>query len=124
MREEEATDLVLEAVAQNAQSEVVDSEMMPLAPMRKKASLAERLAEAVGKASSCELRIPGAASKRRHEGPQVKLRLCEWYEDTVVALGGGPEAEKLVIAAVGEQWDLQSNEVRKLLAQNERAPEV
>jgi hypothetical protein len=40
------------------------------------------LSEAAGK-SVAELRMPGTQARdSSHEGPQVKLRLCKWFEKT------------------------------------------
>ena len=75
--EGEGPDQALEAVKEHAlQREHVEVEMMQLAPKRSPGKLrkaSERLAEAVGKASFGEVRMPGAQVKRRNEGPQVKL---------------------------------------------------
>ena len=62
------------------------------------------LAEAAGM-SAAELRMPGAAQRdSRHEGPQVRLRLCTWIEKTYEALGGTDEVYDLIIGDVAEKW--------------------
>ena len=124
VREDEAPDEVLEAVRSQAlhQHESIEAEMLQLAPRRspgKARQAITMLAEAAGMASISEMRMPGAP-KRRNEGPQVRLQLCEWIEETLVGLGGDAEVEKLVFAAVGEQWDMSKDEVIKIFEQREK----
>ena len=51
------------------------------------------------------LAMPGAKARRAHDGPQLKLQLCEWVEDTSLNLGGGEEVWDLVLSAAAEEWD-------------------
>ena len=51
---------------------------------------------------ACELRIPGIAQQRTLEGPQSKLRLCEWLDEKHAQLGGGDEALKSLLMLVSQ----------------------
>ena len=75
------------------------------------------LEEAFGKPLG-EMRMPGNHERNTmHEGPQVKLQLCQWFEKTLEGLGGSDESRELVVKAVSERWDLQVSEVVKILGQ-------
>ena len=67
----------------------------------------EVLSKAFGKDAD-GMRIPGGTRGRdsRHEGPQVKLRLCNWVEKTHADLGGTDEVYDLILHVVAEQWGL------------------
>ena len=40
-----------------------------------------RIKEALNVTRTCELRNPGVSQQRMLEGPQQKLRLCEWLDE-------------------------------------------
>ena len=49
---------------------------------------------------TCELRLPGVSQQRMLEGPQHKLRLCEWLDEQHAKLGGGEEANVSLLMLV------------------------
>ena len=122
--QDEALDVALAAVRHRAlQNESCDPALLQLSPMRspgKVRNASVLLAEAAGKTSIAEMRMPGAMPKRRNEGPQVKLLLCGWIEKTLVELGGSAESQTLVLAAAGEQWGICMYEVKKIFEQRTR----
>ena len=67
-----------------------------------------------------KLALPGAKVRRAHEGPQLKLQLCEWVEDTSLNLGGGEEVWDAVLSAAAEEWGKNKNEIEKILKQKKR----
>ena len=73
-----------------------------------------------GKSSPGKLKLPGAKVRRAHEGPQLKLQLCEWVEDTSLNLGGGEEVWDAVLLAAAEEWGKNKNEIEKILKQKKR----
>ena len=89
-----APDAILEAVAHRMhQHEEVEARIAPFdgrkTAMRSRMSTAsDSLVEALGVPSVGDLRMPGARVLRRNEGPQVRLQLCEWWEDKLRELGG------------------------------------
>ena len=73
------------------------------------------LVEAAG-VSVAELRMPGNIERSsKHEGPQVKLRLCKWFEKTLEGLGGSDETHELLLGAVAEKWGVPRFEIVRIL---------
>ena len=67
-------------------------------------SRALSLFQASGKPLS-ELRMPGGIERSsKHEGPQVKLRLCKWFEKRLEELGGSDEMHEVLLGAVAQKW--------------------
>ena len=78
-------------------------------------SAAIALVEAAGMPIS-ELRMPGSIERSsKHEGPQVKLRLCKWFEQTLEQLGGSDEMYEILADAVAEKWEVPRFEIVRIL---------
>ena len=77
--------------------------------------LGEALVEATG-SSLGELRIPGSELRSsKHEGPQVKLRLCKWFRKKHEGLGGSDGAHEMLLKAVAERWAVPRAEILRIL---------
>jgi len=114
---DEEQDVVLQALQQQGdQLEAYDRHMVVRWQKRKLrgSDALQALSEAAGKPLS-ELRIPGTVERSsRHEGPQVRLALCEWMEKTHEAIGGTAEAWEIVVVAVAEDWCVSRPEVMRI----------
>ena len=78
------------------------------------------LAEAAGK-TVAELRMPGSQQRdSTHWGPQVRLRLCQWFEKTHVDLGGSDETHEVMVCAVAETWGIPRGDIVGILKNKER----
>ena len=60
-----------------------------------------------------ELRIPGGKHRRTNEGPQLKLKLCEWLESQLEAMGGTDDAWHMILSAAAEEWSRDVPEIKK-----------
>ena len=66
--------------------------------------------------SLAQLRMPGASERdSAHEGPQVKLRLCAWFEKTLEDLGGSDESREVVLRGIADRWNLPVREVEQII---------
>ena len=110
--EDEQPDEVLEALQSMPDDHQAYDERLRLRHRKRKAgsmeggprSCSQALVEASEKPLSA-LRMPGGEERSsRHEGPQVKLRLCQWFEKTLEELGGSEEMHEVLLGAVAEKW--------------------
>ena len=86
-----------------------------LSVRRRKRMPSVALEEAAGKPVA-HLRMPGSSERdSKHEGPQVRLRLCNWFEKTLEDLGGSDESRGALLTAVAERWGVTWGEVSKIL---------
>ena len=103
-----------------------DEHMRPRKPQKRKA-FAVRTGERPGSCSEClaevcqqpfaALRMPGAVERTcAHEGPQVKLRMCEWFRKTLLTIGGTEEMRGVLLGAVAEKWGIARFEVVGILS--------
>ena len=116
-REVEEPDEVLEAL--QSQPEAYD-EHLRLRNRKRKVGCIEgpastALIEAAGKTLG-EMRMPGAMRDCTREGPQVKLRLCKWFEKTHEDLGGSCEHHEMLLSAVAENWALPRIEIVRMIS--------
>ena len=105
--EDDERDEALEALQSMADDhQGFDEHMRPWKPQKRRAvalrtgerpdSYAEALAE-VCEQPVAALRMPGAVERScMHEGPQVKLRLREWFEKKLEELGGSEEMHEVL----------------------------
>ena len=71
--------------------------------------------------SGAELRMPGSQARdSSHEGPQVRLRLCNWVQKTHEDLGGTDEVWDVVVNAVAEKWGLQRADIVRILKNRDK----
>ena len=78
------------------------------------------LAEAAGK-TVAQLMMPGSQERdSAREGPQVKLRLCKWFEKNHVDLGSSDETHEVMVNAVAEAWGVPRWEIVRILKHKER----
>ena len=61
-----------------------------------------------------ELRIPGGKHRRTNEGPQLKLKLCEWLESQLEAMGGTDDAWHMILSAAAEEWNRDVPEIKRM----------
>ena len=121
----EEPDVVLEAV-QNMpdQPEAYDEQLRLRHRKRKFDSLIDAevegphalaLSEEAGK-SVAQLRMPGIQARdSSHEGPQVKLRLCKWFEKSHEDLGGTDEVWDMLVSAVAEKWHCSRPDIVRIV---------
>ena len=77
-------------------------------------SCAQALVEASEKQLS-QLQMPGNILRSNiHEGPQVKLRLCNWFEKKLVELGGSDEMFEVLLGAIAEKWSCARFQIVKI----------
>ena len=73
------------------------------------------LSEASGKPLS-ELRMPGVCIRdSTREGPQVRLRLCAWFEKNHADLGGSDEVWELLLRVVADKWNVSRPDILRIL---------
>ena len=66
------------------------------------------------------LRAPGGKIRRTCEGPQLKLKLCEWAGRIVRDCGGGDEVWEAVVEAVAEEWGKGKAAIKAVLSDESR----
>ncbi len=119
----EEQDEVLKALAQQGDQPEAYDERMVLRVKKESLSSSSKLdalSEAAGK-TVAEMRMPGSSERRnQHEGPQVRLALCEWMEKSHEAIGGSDEAWETIVLAVAEKWGVAKAEVLKIVANRSR----
>lgn len=109
MRQLDGEELEAGEVADDAASPVISTggwSPEAIVPGRERGLLRDEamssVLEALDVKRACELRIPGIAQQRTLEGPQSKLRLCEWLDEKHAKLGGGDEALKSLLILVSK----------------------
>ena len=123
-REEEEDAVVAALQSRPYQPEALD-EHLRVRHRKRKADCMERgevlgscalaLVEASEKKMS-ELKMPGNIERsNKHEGPQVKLRLCKWFEKKLEELGGSDEMHEVLLGAVAEKWAVPRFQILKIL---------
>ena len=122
--EDEARDVVAEALYQMPDQHEAYDEQLRLGRRKRKFAVTEgeqvgentaALREASGKRLS-DLRMPGCTERdSTHEGPQVKLRLCKWLRKTYQEIGGTDEDYEMLLRAVAENWKIHQGEVLNII---------
>ena len=61
-----------------------------------------------------DMRLPGGKVRRTGEGPQLKLKLCEWMDRIARDCGGTDEVWQAVLGAAAEEWCKGKSVVRAI----------
>ena len=116
LRKKEAPDEVLETLQSMPDAHEAYDEQLRSHRKRKAESQAVMALEEAVEKSQAQLRMPGASERdSAHEGPQVKLRLCRWFDKTLEDLGGSHESREVVLRGIADRWNMSVAEVEKII---------